>query len=524
MVKATAPLNLVNTTTSGKLFTWAMPKGATPENKSPLSVLKTNQIARVFLIAPEEDWYQESGQDQFTLKELYESEGIKVTYLPIKNGQTCKVEEMVALTGEMEESLKAGENIVLHCRQGMGRTALVVACLASTLLSISDYEAKQFAYQNIPGASLTTKQLKFITEFHDQIRPNSEAVALRGQSRAIRVMIATLSEAMKSQNHFPQANLTMYIDPVTGDIYFTPPKDVETVQGSLFFNVETGEIKVTLPPLQNFSFYLFSRFHSMLETALEEEHLSFESVLKGMRRARNDYLFSHVLVRFYRRFGTKNNNLNIISSKGFEEPIDAHPIFIGNRQYIACSAPKKDSKHGNNAENFWAMAFQHRASTIFKLTNTMLPEKPGDTNRVYTPPFDCDLQFGPYRVTNIEEVQLHPDIVVRTLFVEKDNEGRCIRQIDFTGWVDQSVPNEETLKIAIDYLNQMHAQDDPLSSTIVHCSAGIGRTGTLLSILDTGRTVDDSILRLREHRPASVETIQQYEFISRMRLYLSHAN
>ena len=70
-------------------------------------------------------------------------------------------------------------------------------------------------------------------------------------------------------------------------------------------------------------------------------------------------------------------------------------------------------------------------------------------------------------------------------------------------------------------------QDHPSSPILVHCSAGIGRTGTLITLYyliteltnqrSNGNPVEASIFgtvrSLREQRAGAVQTYEQYEYI-----------
>jgi protein-tyrosine phosphatase len=59
--------------------------------------------------------------------------GMKFLSLPIPDRQVPGSEtELTAILEQMDSILSAGKNLVVHCRQGIGRTGLVAACLLIT--------------------------------------------------------------------------------------------------------------------------------------------------------------------------------------------------------------------------------------------------------------------------------------------------------------------------------------------------------------------------------------------------------
>ncbi len=64
---------------------------------------------------------------------LVKRQGMKFISLPIPDRQVPNSEsELTAILEELDMELSSGKNVVVHCRQGVGRTGLVAACLLVT--------------------------------------------------------------------------------------------------------------------------------------------------------------------------------------------------------------------------------------------------------------------------------------------------------------------------------------------------------------------------------------------------------
>ena len=62
---------------------------------------------------------------------------------------------------------------------------------------------------------------------------------------------------------------------------------------------------------------------------------------------------------------------------------------------------------------------------------------------------------------------------------------REIRQIQYTGWPDHGVPSQSSLvsfMSLIEAFTYMLLECDVTEKAVVHCSAGIGRTGTTIAL------------------------------------------
>lgn len=76
------------------------------------------------LLTPEE----ESDLDITHEEAIAKSHGMRFLRLPIPDREVPHSEEQVSKSlGKLQAELEAGRNVVLHCRQGIGRTGLVAA-------------------------------------------------------------------------------------------------------------------------------------------------------------------------------------------------------------------------------------------------------------------------------------------------------------------------------------------------------------------------------------------------------------
>jgi protein tyrosine phosphatase len=118
-----------------------------------------------------------------------------------------------------------------------------------------------------------------------------------------------------------------------------------------------------------------------------------------------------------------------------------------------------------------------------------------------------------------------PGFVSREIQVIGNEGTQNLTMFHYTEWPDKSVPgNVRGLEKLVDRISKEEEKKQPI---IVHCSAGVGRTGTFLALtqlkyiieyqknknLDFGVSVFSIVRRLREQRMHMVEKLEQYELI-----------
>uniref|UniRef100_A0A8C3DV90 Tyrosine-protein phosphatase non-receptor type n=1 Tax=Corvus moneduloides TaxID=1196302 RepID=A0A8C3DV90_CORMO len=118
-------------------------------------------------------------------------------------------------------------------------------------------------------------------------------------------------------------------------------------------------------------------------------------------------------------------------------------------------------------------------------------------------------------------------IVMTTREVEKGR-GKAVREIwqyQYLSWPDHGVPSEPGGVLSfLDQINQKQESIPNAGPILVHCSAGIGRTGTIIVIdmivetistkgLDCDIDIQKTIQMVRAQRSGMVQTEAQYKFI-----------
>ncbi|NXM48422.1 PTPRJ phosphatase, partial [Gymnorhina tibicen] len=192
------------------------------------------------------------------------------------------------------------------------------------------------------------------------------------------------------------------------------------------------------------------------------------------------------------------------------------PGYNSKKAFIAAQGPLP-----NTIEDFWRMIWEKSIYSIVMLTKCM--EQARTKCEQYWPDKQSK-SYGDIIVTMVSEVVL-PEWTIRDFTVEKSNtpESHMVRQFHFTSWPDHGVPETTDLLINFRHLVHEYNSQNPMDSpTLVHCSAGVGRTGTFIAIdrliqqMEMENTVDvyGVVYDLRMHRPLMVQTEDQYIFLN----------
>uniref|UniRef100_A0A673HUJ7 Tyrosine-protein phosphatase non-receptor type 20 n=1 Tax=Sinocyclocheilus rhinocerous TaxID=307959 RepID=A0A673HUJ7_9TELE len=197
------------------------------------------------------------------------------------------------------------------------------------------------------------------------------------------------------------------------------------------------------------------------------------------------------------------------------------PVKDENFLYIACQGPLPTT-----LGDFWQMVWEQKSNVIAMMTQEV------EGGKVKCQRYWPDTPRSPAMVDDRLQITLvkdqHLDNFVIRLIEVKDiqtNEIQRVTHLNYTGWPDHGTPTQpEQLLTFISYMRHIH-QSGPI---ITHCSAGIGRSGTLICIdvvlglisKDADFDISDVVRTMRLQRQGMVQTEEQYIFCYRVILYV----
>ncbi|KAL9600991.1 MAG: hypothetical protein Q9219_002813 [cf. Caloplaca sp. 3 TL-2023] len=229
-------------------------------------------------------------------------------------------------------------------------------------------------------------------------------------------------------------------------------------------------------------------------------------------------------------------------SDGESDYINASPISLIDPQtgttfsYIAAQGPKETS-----FSHFWQMIWQQtrEVAVIVMLTQTAEAGREKcfqyfplneETEAISIEPFQQtdSAQAGSVRLSEVYYDEACKS-TVRKLLLTFGEESKVIWHMLFSGWPDFEVPQNEDRAALLQLLKLSVAKNtDPSNPRVIHCSAGVGRSGSFIAleyllsqvysgaftgVNDDEDPIYDTVNQLREQRMTMVQSDTQYAFL-----------
>lgn len=257
-------------------------------------------------------------------------------------------------------------------------------------------------------------------------------------------------------------------------------------------NLETHIIKNSLK-------YRYNKTKMVSGWFLELEYINNNSIQKSTQIANNYFdknRYHNILAYDDTRVLLSNDNY-----------INAN--WMLDNKYIATQAPLY-----NTIEDFWEMIWLYDINNIVMLTNFIENNK--EKCYVYFP-LEKSLVLSNFKLEFIKQIVIKKNIIQREFILTnlKTMEAKTIQHLQYINWPDFSTPDLNEI------LDLIHIIQSYSNITCIHCSAGVGRTGVLLTILKLLKEINegkneiniiDTILKLRQKRIGMVQTSDQLKF------------
>uniref|UniRef100_A0A6Q2X3W5 Protein-tyrosine-phosphatase n=1 Tax=Esox lucius TaxID=8010 RepID=A0A6Q2X3W5_ESOLU len=271
--------------------------------------------------------------------------------------------------------------------------------------------------------------------------------------------------------------------------------------------VQLDDFETYLKDMNKDSAYKFSlQFEELKSVGLD---LSHDAADLPINRPKNRYTnilpydFSRVkLISLHNDEGSDYINANYI------------PGYTSPKEYIATQGPLPETRN-----DFWNMVLQQKSHIIVMLTQC------NERRRVkcdhYWPFTDEPVAYGEISVEMLSESE-SPEWTIRNFRLGYADVSQDVLHLNYTSWPDHGVPTVNAIESILQFVHIVRQQANRTKEPIVvHCSAGVGRTGTFIALDRLMQHIREHefidilgmVSEMRSHRLSMVQTEEQYVFI-----------
>ncbi|KAK0155112.1 Phosphatidylinositol phosphatase PTPRQ [Merluccius polli] len=258
-------------------------------------------------------------------------------------------------------------------------------------------------------------------------------------------------------------------------------------------------------------------------TKFQEEFAELPKLLQDLGTSDADLPWNRSKNRFTNIKPYNNNRVKLLSEPGIPGSDYINASFISGylcpNEFIATQGPLPGT-----VADFWRMVWETGTRTIAMLTQCY--EKGRIRCHQYWPEDNKPLTvFGDIIITKLAE-NVFPDWTVRAIKVERHGDYMVVHHFNFTTWPEHGVP--ESSSTLIQFVKAVRADRHETTTIVVHCSAGVGRTGVFIALDHLIQHISDHdfvdvyglVAELRSERMCMVQNLAQYMFLHQSTLAL----
>lgn len=217
--------------------------------------------------------------------------------------------------------------------------------------------------------------------------------------------------------------------------------------------------------------FAFSEEYECIEGPDAHKGITKNFSLSDANRMKNRYAnilaYDYTRVALSRLPGDPNSDyINANYIDGYDTP----------RYYIAAQGPLP-----HTVIDFWRMIWEQSVTTVVMVTN--LEEKSRVKCHRYWPAgLGETFQLTTNMKVVLEQQEDFPDFVIRHLQVHLGQQVRSVYQYHYVSWPDHGVPDSTSGTLSMLRKAKAERNKPGAGPMVVHCSAGVGRTGTLIAV------------------------------------------
>ncbi|XP_041348547.1 receptor-type tyrosine-protein phosphatase epsilon-like [Gigantopelta aegis] len=286
---------------------------------------------------------------------------------------------------------------------------------------------------------------------------------------------------------------------------FSHPRQSTLVTDNVYVNYTDSEI-----PMERLHSYIqykteenFKEEFDLLPYGLQVPHeVGKYPINRKKNRYRTTFPYDHSRVKLKVTEAVKSDYINANYIDGYKK----------ENAYIATQGPVPLT-----TDDFWRMIWEQGVNKMVMLSNLV---EDGKTKcEQYWPELNSVKTTGELKVKNVNVFE-RSDYTIRQFLIDTDQSKRThiVKMFHFTTWPDHGVPSAPAL---LGFWKQVKKETESSGPVLVHCSAGIGRTGTFIGLdylVDEAKdtkvvNIFQCVRKMRDNRVNMVQTLEQYQFL-----------